>query len=204
MGAEADASGKKGRPRPGLSRKGLTALEIVVAMAIIAILTAVLVPGFRVRQQAADAAALVSQLRSLRQAIGNYRNHVGWYPSSLVQLQALPGGGGLARTNSCGAAVAQATFNARWRGSYFGGLAGVGGMQVGAMTISPALTRTEFTGGRAFLRISTSEVNVRAAEHVDAALDGGAFSPTSGAVTWVETGSSGHGTLQYNFPVEGC
>lgn len=195
--------GRRSR-RAALARPGLTVMEMIVAMAIIAFLAAVMVPGMRSRQQAGDAAALVSTLRGLRQAIANYRDHTGWYPSSLVQLQALPGAGDASLTNSCGATVAQATFNARWRGSYYGGLAGVGGVQVGAMTINPTLARTELGGSRAFLRIQISDVNRRTAEYADATLDGGTFNGATGAITWTETGSTGHGTLYYNLPVEGC
>lgn len=178
-------------------RAGLTVVEVVVAVVILAFLAALMMPVMRGRMIAADAGALASTLRSIRQGIDSYREHTGWYPSSMFQLQFIPGSGDSPLTNSCGAAVAQAPLANAWRGAYVAQRVGPEGMQVGAMTVSPDFTRLAVTGTAAYLGITVSEVPEPVANRVDEIFDG-ELSLTTGAITWT------NGTLTYHLPVLGC
>ena len=71
-------------------RRGFTLAEIMVAMALIAVLAAVLIPTVRGRLQDSYEDALVEEYANLASAIQAYRQDVGKYPPRLDYLSALP------------------------------------------------------------------------------------------------------------------
>lgn len=197
------------RARIGKRRTGLTVAEMIVVMAIIAVLAAMMMPAMRGRSVHADAVALTNTLSGLRQGIQGYRLHTGWYPSSIFQLVAIPGQQNSPLTTSCGGALASATVQAAWRGPYISQQVGTGGIQTAGMAIAPDFTRDTvvvagFTGDIVgSLRINVLGVTQTIAERVDGAFDGGSFSAASGAVTWADTGAT-PGVLVFRIPVSGC
>ncbi len=176
---------------------------MVVAIGLLAILAALMIPALRGRAVSGDAAGLATTLGGLRQGIQNYRAHTGFYPSSAFQLVSVPGQQNAPLTNSCGPLLPAAVMGAAWNGPYVAQQVGVGGIQSGAMEIAPAFSRDTVTGDLGSLRINVLGVPQPVAEIVDAAFDGGAFSATSGTITWADTGST-PGVLVYRIPVKGC
>ena len=94
-------------------RRGFTLAEVLVAMTLIAVLAAVIVPTMRGRLQDGYEDALVGELSSLATAINAYRQDVGHYPPQLDYLTALPATPG----DFCGHNLS-ASDSANWRGPY--------------------------------------------------------------------------------------
>lgn len=65
---------------------GFTLIEILVVMAIIAMLAALVAPNLFNRQEGARRDAAVAQMSSLQTALDSYRLDVGEYPDSLEGL----------------------------------------------------------------------------------------------------------------------
>jgi prepilin-type N-terminal cleavage/methylation domain-containing protein len=99
-------------PRP-VRRSGFTLAEVLVAIGLIAVLAAVMVPTIKGRFDDSYENALIGEMSSLANAIGAYRQDVGKYPVSLDYLTALPA----AATDRCGAALT-ALERAKWHGPY--------------------------------------------------------------------------------------
>ena len=94
-------------------RRGFTLAEIMVAMALIAVLAAVLIPTVRGRLQDSYEDALVEEYANLASAIQAYRQDVGKYPPRLDYLSALPA----SPVDRCNVALS-ASAQANWRGPY--------------------------------------------------------------------------------------
>src|SRR5438105_15722792 len=82
---------------------GFTLTEILTAILLLAILAAVTVPTLFGRVSEASTRRKASTLSMLGQAIMTYHDHVGMWPSSLVQLTTKPAVGDL---NICGGSLA--------------------------------------------------------------------------------------------------
>lgn len=192
-------------------RRGFSFMEIAVALAIIAILTAVLVPGLALRMRSSQAASIIEDIRVLSNAIQQYRENVGRYPSSLTQLVTRPTG----QNDLC--SVPLPTNNvARWRGPYVAQDA-VTGFQSGdaifdlPLPRTPSSTAPTFTNLDGELRLKVTRVDSVAAEAVEVAFDGytnDAFRYSTGTVLInIDAGGGGFsrtGTVQFRIPVRGC
>jgi prepilin-type N-terminal cleavage/methylation domain-containing protein len=95
-------------------RFGFTLAEVLVAIFIVAALSAVTIPTVKGRLDAAKTAALSNELTRLRDAIIQFRSHVGRYPSRLRFLANAPTP---TNTDPCGTAYTTANVNT-WRGPY--------------------------------------------------------------------------------------
>src|SRR4029077_6340677 len=73
----------------GRSKRGFTLAEVMVAIALIAILAAVMIPTIRGRMQDAYEDAIVEAFTNLTAAVQAYRQDVGKYPPALDYLSAL-------------------------------------------------------------------------------------------------------------------
>src|SRR5688572_18921904 len=94
--------------------RGLTLIEILIAMTIVVALAAVLYPTVVGQLRRGQVTALGNQLDNLRQSLANYRQNVLFYPSVLSQLTTQPVAGA---TDICGTPLPPANL-ARWRGPY--------------------------------------------------------------------------------------
>ncbi|MGH7636470.1 MAG: hypothetical protein ACREOK_02365, partial [Gemmatimonadaceae bacterium] len=92
----------------------MTIVEVLIALAILAIIAAVVLPTTMGQLRQGHATALANQLANLREGIGNYQENVGAYPISLVQLTNQPVNGD---DDSCGANLSNGERN-NWRGPY--------------------------------------------------------------------------------------
>lgn len=182
-------------------RTGFTLIEVVVVLAIIAILGAVLVASLARRPADAQAAAIARTLDALGEGVLEYRTDVRRYPSGLRHLSTPPPNG---TTDLCGRPL-PAPFRASWRGPYVGRVIPAAGFPVGDARVDEAV-ETEpatFTPGTSGLLVFTvvdvdSVVAIDLEHDYDATEDLGA-----GTVRWTATGA-GQGTLRYALPVTGC
>ena len=95
------------------ARAAFTLAEVLVAVACVAILTAVVLPTIQGRLKEAYEDAIVQEFDNISSAIIAYRQDVGKYPPQLVYLTALPA----SATDACGNTLT-ATQISNWHGPY--------------------------------------------------------------------------------------
>ncbi|HYC53300.1 MAG TPA: prepilin-type N-terminal cleavage/methylation domain-containing protein [Gemmatimonadaceae bacterium] len=176
-------------------RQAMTLIEVLIALAILAIIAAVVVPTTAGQLRQGHSTALANQLTNLRSAIANYRENVGAYPISLTQLTTQPIAGD---TDSCTANLSNAELNA-WRGPYVNQNI-VGAMPVGNAAISTALTRTTISGATGDLQIVAMGVDNDIALALEQQFDGN-NNLNTGNITWT---TANNGTLVLHIPIRGC
>jgi prepilin-type N-terminal cleavage/methylation domain-containing protein len=181
---------RRRRPRPGF-----TLGEVLVTVALIAVLAAVVLPSIGSQITKGDLGRVNSDLLSLRSAMEQYISDVRRYPNSVGQLTNKP----TASTSTAGPLIANATCPspavftvmytaqevARWRGPY------VNKDSAAAVSTGYAKTiRTCFdiqtSAGISYQTILIPGIDDVSAAALDAAMDDG--SPTTGALQWVTTG----------------
>ena len=176
----------------------MTLVEILIALALLAIIAATVYPTVAGQLRSGQSAALGNQMVNLRDAIANYRENVGAYPRLLTQLTSAPVAGD---DDSCAADLSGAERNA-WRGPYIN-QAIVGAMPVGEASIQTTLTRVPANTGAtqvgALFLVATGVENDVASD-LEARFDGN-NDLAAGTVTW--TPASG-GTLALQIPIRGC
>lgn len=172
----------------------MTIVEVLIALAILAIIAAVVIPTTAGQLRQGHATALANQLANLREAIGNYQENVGAYPISLVQLTNQPVNG---ETDSCGAALSGAERNS-WRGPYINQNI-VGNMPVGDAVVVATLQRAT-VGTAVRLLIRAARVDADIAADLEAQFDGNGNFAT-GTVLWTAAGDD---TLTLQIPIRGC
>lgn len=172
----------------------MTIVEVLIALAILAIIAAVVLPTTAGQLRDGHATALANQLANLREAIGNYRQNVGAYPISLIQLTTQPTVGD---DDACGANLSNAELNA-WRGPYINQNI-VGNVPVGDAVVVAALTRTTI-GTAVLLRIRAARVENDIASDLEEQFDGNANFGT-GTILWTAAGDD---TLTFQIPIRGC
>ena len=94
-------------------RRGFTLAEVIVAVAIVAVLAATTIPTIRGRLRDGYEDALVSELDNIASAINAYRQDVGKYPPRVDYLYALPA----SPVDRCGNALTTTSKN-NWHGPY--------------------------------------------------------------------------------------
>lgn len=174
----------------------MTLVEILIALALLAIIAATIYPTVAGQLRAGQSAALGNQLVSLRDAIGGFRENVGAYPRLLTQLTNAPVVGD---DNACAADLTGAQRNA-WRGPYLN-QAIAGPMPVGEASVQTTMIRapnnTAIVGA---LQIVVAGVESDVATDLEARFDGNADF-TGGTITWT---AAGGGTLIFLIPIRGC
>lgn len=193
---------------------GFTVIEIVVALAIIAILSVTLVVGLTPRISASQSGILLQELRMTSNGIQAFRDNVGRYPSTLSYLVTLPSNA----TDICGASI-PAVNRSEWRGPYISMTPTAAGIDAGDATILLTLVRTPTTptiptSMRGTLRIRVSQVDSTAYEPIEIAIDGYstlASRQATGSVQWGQslagitgTGFSETADLDFYIPIYGC
>lgn len=176
-------------------RRGMTLMEVLIAIAILAIIAAVVIPTSAGQLRQGHSAALANQLTNLRQAIANYRENVGAYPASLAQLTTQPVAGD---DDACGANLSNAELNA-WRGPYVNQNI-VAAMPVGNALISTALIRTTVSGTTGDLQIEATGVDNDIALALEQQFDGN-NNLAAGNITWT---TASNGRLLLHIPIRGC
>lgn len=181
-------------------RPGLTLLETVVMLVILALLAALVTPTIGSVLRTAQASAVASTLDNLREAIGNYQENVGASPRRLGMLNTQPVAGD---DDSCGANLSAGERN-RWRGPYFTTPLN-GDLPVGDALAKDTLIRVPMTNATTeagMLQLRLVSVDSTTAFEVEQQFDGGP-NYASGSILWTSTGSQ-VGTLTFQIPIRGC
>lgn len=177
-------------------RGGFTLAEMLVGLAIIAILAAVLYPSVAGQIRAGQSTAYANQMDNLRQAIANYRQNVQRYPGALSELTTAPTA---ADVDACGTVLG--ANSAFWRGPYIN-QAISGNLPLGEAIVLNVLTRIPAAGVNApgLLQITVAGVNQTNATDLEAQFDGNA-NFASGTIQWTAAGID---TLKFLIPIRGC
>jgi len=181
-------------------RPGLSLLEVLVALMIVALLAAALFPTAAARLRQGQATALATQMDALRRAILDYENDVGRHPRALAQLtNPLVAG----TQDACGGNV-PAAVRSRWRGPYLTqnvtGDVIVGDAMVRDTTVRQPPTTAGGQDGQ--LRITALGVDSTIAAILERQYDG-APNFGSGTILWAPT-TAPLGTMIFQFPIRGC
>jgi len=168
------------RPR---TRRGFTLAEIMVAMALIAVLAAVLIPTVRSRLQDSYEDALVEEYTNLASAIQAYRQDVGKYPPRLDYLSALPA----SPVDRCNVALS-ASAQANWRGPYVTRYIGnsAGYLFAQKDTVMDVLSANASSPLGVLIRIEGPDTTT--AHDVDVKIDGLPIA-TQGQLRWLNNGT---------------
>jgi len=183
-------------------RWAFTLFEILVALVIVALLTAVIIPTVGGRLRQSQATAIGDELTNLTTAINAYRQNVLKYPNKLDLLTNTPVAG--TSLDICGSAMV-ATNVSKWQGPYLARPITTGtDFPVGDATVNDQLVRNPsgVQTGVGLLQIKIDVVDTVAAVALEAQFDGNADF-TTGSILWTRT-NPGVGTLTYSIPIRGC
>lgn len=194
-----------------MRKLGFSLGEVLIAVVIIAVMTAVVVPTIMYRIQIANASALRQQLTNLTTAVYQFRNDVGEYPLTLRQLTNVITTGD---QNSCGTGNNYVASDiAKWKGPYLSYVTvTTNGMQsVDGSTVENQFTRSPGTiasGLPGYLIVTVSDIEKDLAWKLDSLVDPNPNIITSlgtGTVLWQAAGGVGTiGNLTYYIAIRGC
>ena len=175
---------------------GFTMMEILVALAIVAVLTAVLLPVLGSKMRDARTAAIAGTLQGLSQGIAEYKKAVTRYPRSLSLLTTPPTAASL---DACGNS---STPFQLWRGPYVSREMLATGTQMGDGAIQDQLRRVT-AGSSTYLMIDVTGVETKSANDLETMFDGTTALPsTTGTIRTVVSGTTTDVT--YSIPINGC
>lgn len=172
-------------------RGGFSLAEVLVTLAIIAILAAVLLPGLNSQITKGDAGRVAQDLTSIQTGSQAFLSDVHRYPGDITHLTTQITASQL---DVLGVQY-PSTLVSKWRGPYLSkdviSPSGIG-------TISSALTRTTSTGNNVqYLTVTMTNVSIADFGKIEDILDEGnqsGSSSTTGVVRWTSASS---GTLTY-------
>lgn len=156
-------------------RKAFTLPEVLVTLAIVATLTAVLLPALNNQLSKGDASRVTNDIVAIRTAVGAFTSDVRRYPSALVQLKTKPASTDLdVLGNQFGGTLIQ-----RWRGPYLSkDLNGSNAMPTGyGGIISAAMGQTTYNGVP-YLNIQITGLTTEEFNNIDQIIDETASSST--------------------------
>lgn len=186
-----------------------TLTEVLVALAILALITAVVVPAVLGRLEASRADAIVSELRTLENGLQLFRRDVGRYPQRLDYLNVLPTSGGV--FDLCDAPIS-APNQDKFRGPYISRsivmvdpgnnitkyVFGTGD------TIESKLRRTTIVGAvgtQQVIQILVYGPEATLIDAIDTKVDG-VVNNAKGTVQSVDTPAPDPDTLKWTFPIK--
>lgn len=185
-------------------RRGFSLGEVLVALAIVAVLSAAAIPMVFSRIRAAQEKALADTFESLSQSLAQFRAQVGTYPLLLSSLTTAPASGA---SNLCGTGggytVAQVTL---WRGPYTSRAVTANGVLVGEYTILNQLRRVAGTPTLMFMDVGS--VPTAIVDDLEDRIDAGAANGATGTIQYTAAavgtlGLAAAGTynLSYAIPI---
>jgi len=189
---------KRGSPHPGFSM-----VEVLVALAIAALLSAVLIPAIIGKVQDARRSALSQTLFALSQGIAEYRKAVTRYPPTLTVITTPPIAG--VTTDLCGGSnfLSQANVN-NWRGPYVSRELLSSGVSMADGVIQNTLRRAT-SSTSVYLLMDVVGVERRTATDLESDLDGAVSDSTAGTIRFTSAAAPpGTVNLSYSIPIAGC
>lgn len=183
--------------------RGFTIIEVVVALALVGLLAAVLIPQVTGRLVKGETATLAQNIQGLISGLQEFREDVGRYPHNLQYLVTLPS----SPVDVCLGQIPAAA-EAAWAGPYLSRDIPSGGLVSGSSVITTELRRTpvDLAGGvlPGTIIFSVTGVDRGVADGMEAAFDGNADF-ANGAIRWTAApGVPDRGTLHYMLPIRGC
>lgn len=183
------------------SARGFTAVEILVSLAIVAVLTAIVVPQIMGRIRDSRRSALSQTMFGLTQGIAEYKKAVTRYPQKLSLLTTAPVLG--VAEDACGNPLSAVNIN-NWRGPYVSRQLLSTGIAMGDGNIADSLVR--IAGPPTYLLMNVSNVDTEIATLLETELDApppAALDPLTGTIRYT-TPVGGLTTLSYSLPISGC
>ena len=169
---------------------------MTIALGLLALLAAVLVPQVLGRLTTGQASTLSQNLSGLSAAMTTYREDMLRYPDLLSQLTTAPTAGAF---DSCSRPLPNVN---AWNGPYLERILSTSGIRSGTSTIQDNVQRTPTTySATGTLLITVNDVDPAVAEEVEASFDA-TTDYAAGTIRWTASGSSG--TLTYAMPIRGC
>jgi len=198
--------GRRAAPRAGASLS-----EILVAMAIVAVLAAVTVPLFMDRLQTAHADAVISEMKNLENGLRMFYRDVGRYPRQLNYLSALEDLNGI--RDACGGTIS-ATNQANYRGPYvnrslqlidrYGTPANTRYILATGDSVEASITRTTSAtvsgGTQQVLQIQIFGPDKSMTEYIDEKVDG-TLDGAAGTVRYATPLAANDNVIKWTFPV---
>lgn len=176
-------------------------VEILVALAIIGVLSAVLITNLNAMHKRANRAQLAETMVTLAQALREFDRQVGVYPSELLPLSQKPT---VATKDICDNAFTQAMVN-KWAGPYIDHPITAAGIFLREDTVFNDIDRDPPTPATlsqvALLQIYTRGVDQEEALALDRTLDGDGLL-SEGTIQW--TVFPGFPRLLFSIPISGC
>lgn len=187
-------------------------VEILVSLAIMAILSAAIVPGIVGKMRDSRRSALSQTLLAISQGIAEYRKAVTRYPPTLTVLTEAPVAG--VTTDACLGVNYLSVGNANnWRGPYLSREMLSTGLRMADGVIQNQLRRVT-SGTAAYLLIDVSGVESEVATDLESEFDGSPANATAGTIRYTTSalpspatvGAAGGGmvNLSYSIPIAGC
>lgn len=176
-------------------RRGFTLAEVITAMAVIAILSAVTVPVVRNRMQDAYEDSLIAEFDNLASAITAYRQDIGKYPPDLDYLTSFRAN--TDRFDRCQVALTAAD-TLSYRGPYINRFItnSVGYVVATKDTVLDSLyTMPTANPG---IGIVIQGPDTLTAHDIDLKVDG-SIDKASGTIQWVNAGSAGKADTQITY-----
>ena len=183
------------------ARPGLTMIEIIVAVAILAILTAAIAPTLLGVVDHKRIEASAESIEALTDAMSTMRDDNQDWPGRLSHLSTPITTSDL---NICGVPYASGKV-AQWAGPYIDRVVASTGVPLAIGTVSDLLVREIVSGNDGYLKVEVTGVTPDDALALDEYTDGDGSS-TEGAVRWDEGAISPDGlvTVYYLRPIRGC
>ena len=178
------------------ARRGFTLPEVLVTIAIVAVLAAVLLPALNNQLSKGDAGRLTSDLVAVQTAVGAYTSDVRRFPLDLTDLKTKPGSTEL---DILGNAFGSVLIN-KWRGPYLSKDLSGGNMPTGyGANITGTFTKTSYNGIE-YLTISVSPLTEAEFNNIDQIIDETANS-AAGQLIFTGPATAGTATF-YAVPIQ--
>lgn len=191
-----------------MRRRAFTVFEILIAVALMAIVSAVLIPALMGRIRDARTSALGQTLFSLSLAVFEYKKNVTVYPPRLIYLSQKPAS---TVKDVCGAAQLGATNANNWRGPYVTRELVTNGINIGDALVADSI-RVETPIAPARLYIDVAGVDTLTAVDLERQFDGTPENPATGTLRYqkaatqpaVPAAPAGQVNVSYSIPVTSC
>lgn len=195
-------------------RPGFTTVEVLVALAIVAVLSAIIVPEIVGRIRESRQSALSQTFFGLSQGIAEYRKAITRYPYQLILLTQAPVLLDPAAKDACGNDLNASHIN-NWRGPYVSRQLLSTGIAMGDGHIQNQLRRIT-VGSSVFLLIDAAGIDTTIAVGLEGEFDGTSVNPTTTGTIRYQTAAlpspstvttaapAGMVNLSYSIPISGC